>query len=328
MSLSRAQILLESGHFAEAEAALGPPNPTTPDPRHAIILARICQAGGDTDRAISVLSEAQKAHPESAPLHLNYAIVANDLGRFAESEAALARVLELQPENDLAHSYHALTLFQLGRDSEGAHVFSHRGFNDNRMFMVRLTEWMETEWLTNGRFFAARHLERPPGPPEPLAKAEIRAREGRAQKNFYAKKYRELLHELDPIASTPHCGEEVLFACALAAEMEFDYALALDYASAIPAETEIPDPIRAVKARALARLNRMEEAAKELNEILIIGPEDYGTNYFLGVVCLAFGERNQARTLFRRAYTDYIIDTLEYQFWQIQRILLAAIGRG
>jgi Flp pilus assembly protein TadD len=112
-----------------------------------------------------------------------------------------------------------------------------------------------------------------------------------------------------------------VFACAIAAEMLFDNERALDHIAVIGDGEEMPDPLRAARARNLLRLGEFARAAEDLNRVLIIGPEDYGVNYFLGVLCLSHGRAAQARNLFLRAHADYMVDTLEFQFWQMQQAL-------
>jgi hypothetical protein len=47
-------------------------------------------------------------------------------------------------------------------------------------------------------------------------------------------------------------------------------------------------------------------------------------NYYLGLLCLAHGESSSARRLFLRAHTQYLVDTLDFQYWQMERALFGA----
>lgn len=324
MNLSHAQKLLDKGKLAEAEQALRVREHAAYDPRRSFILAKIRQAEGDEQSALREFEDAEKRAPAHAPAHLLHGIALYDTSDFVYAETDFRRVLELQPQNDLAYAYLALTQLAQGRDEEGLAIFCQHGFNDNRWFMVRLTEWVERQWLENGRFFAPKPVIIPePEAPGDVSFFTVRKREKHGQRSFFAKRYDEMLTHLAPLAAAADADEEVLFACALGCEMLGDYAQALEYLARLSPEDVLPDAARAARARCMVRLGRFEEAALDMNKVLMIGPEDYGMNYYLGVLCLSYGERQRARQLFYRAYSDYLVDSLEYQFWQIQRALLA-----
>jgi Flp pilus assembly protein TadD len=325
MNLGRAQELLDAGRYDDAEAALGASEGTHSDIRQSIVLARIFSARGDHERALAEIDVACARQPDHVAAQVWRGIIAWDACQAEQSEAAFAAATGLDARNDLAISYHALTLLYLGRDAEAVALFRAHGFNDNRGFMVRLTEWMESQWLAHGRFFDPRQIEIAAGE-LPRGFLARRAAERRAQRNFMAKRYREMLTELVPLTTLPHPDEEVLFACALAAELVHDNERSLGYIGQLTAgigEAELPDAVKAARARNTIRLRKWHEAGEDLNRVLIIGPEDYATNYYLGVLCLACGNTARARTLFQRSYGDYVVDTLEFQFWQINQALLA-----
>ena len=319
MSIRSAQILLARGEQDAAEAALA--SAPSGDPRAAFVRSRILDARGESRAARDTLERTAQDLPVNVPAQLFAGVAALDAGDAPAAEAGFARTLALQPDNDLARAYRALALLHLGREQEGVAILRAHGFSDNRMFVVRLTEWMELQWLVAGRFFAPRAIEPPEPRPAPRGWLARRASERRAERHFFAKRYRELLGELDAQAHAGRPDPDIVFACAIAAEMLFDNERALDHIAVIGDGEEMPDPLRAARARNLLRLGEFARAAEDLNRVLIIGPEDYGVNYFLGVLCLSHSRPAQARNLFLRAHADYMVDTLEFQFWQMQQAL-------
>lgn len=305
-----------NGKTAEAEAYLAQGIDDAKDVRQGLVLGRILGQQGRTEDALRIYEQMRVQFPQHAPAHLFCGIALLDLRRVDDAVAAIARTLELQPQNDVALSYLALSRLIQGDDEGALRGFRRDGVSDNRMFRVRLTEWMETEWLGKGRFFAQQRLG--------IATDKVPAKTStrRAQKHFYAKRYREMLTELESASRADNPDQSILFACALGAEMLFDYERALDYLSRVKdSEAEWPDALTAARGRSLVRLGDFARGAADLGRVLTVGPEDFGSNYYLGVLCLAHGERHQARQLFLRAHTQYLIDTLDFQYWQMERAL-------
>jgi tetratricopeptide (TPR) repeat protein len=313
-ALGKAQLLASRGKFVAAEQLLH--SSASSDLRAPLVLGRILEQQDRTPDALASYDQARVAHPEHAPAHLFYAIAALDLNKVAEARQALQRTLELQPRNDVALSYSALCDLMTGNDDAAVTNFRTHGITDNRAFRVRLSEWMELQWLANGRFFAQAPVSLP-GTPSP-AKPSTR----KAQKHFYAKRYAEMMHELDAATRLDMQDQSVLFACALGAEMLFDYERALEYLARVKEpESEWPDALIAARGRSRVRLGDFAGGAGDLGRALAVGPEDYGTNYYLGLLCLAHNERSRARQLLLRAHTQYVIDTIDFQWWQIERAL-------
>lgn len=335
MSLGSAQKLMEAARFDEAVAALGPaPESPARDPRRPLTLARIAEARGDREEALRLLAALRESRPQYVPGHLFYGMFALDAGQADAALVAFDRVGELQRENDLGRSYRALTFLHLGRKDEARDLFRTHGISDNRMFRVRLTEFAEREWLRDNCYFDQRPaplpqrelfaVEQPEndGPLLPMGWLEKQRRERRATRSYLRKDYVEVLKALDPVARSARVDEGILFNAALAAEMLHDYELALSYLSVLPQDTsQWPDVLLALRGRLLVRMRRYAEAAEDLNRVEVIGPEDYGANYYFGVLCLAHGEPAQARKLFFRAHTQYLIDTLEYQWWEVEQAI-------
>jgi Flp pilus assembly protein TadD len=102
-----------------------------------------------------------------------------------------------------------------------------------------------------------------------------------------------------------------------------EYSIAQEYlASLQDRRAEWPDPLIALNGRLLTRQGRLSEAAQEFSKVLIVGPEDFGVNYYLGIICLGYGKLAEARQYFLRAFSTYMVDSLEFQWWQLEQVLL------
>jgi tetratricopeptide (TPR) repeat protein len=273
------------------------------------------------------LAAARLENPRHAPSHLFLGIALYDAGNPVTALACFDEVLRLQPYNELAAAYRGLALLAAEREQEGLALFRQHGFSDNHGFLIRLTEWVETQWLETGRFFSPKPLTLDAAPAHGRRSAERRA-----TRAFQRRDWVTVVTALDPFAAAPKPDIELIYAAALASELLHDYERALGYLARLtgqpPAghETDtgiLPDILRAVRARNLVRLRRFREAAEDLDKVLIIGPEDFGVNYYLGILCLAAGQRARAREMFGRAYRDYLVDTLEYQFTALTAALLS-----
>lgn len=316
MSLTLSQKHLEAGRYAEAAAAL-PAAGSGADARVDLLHARICLAEGRADDARRVLAENLARFPDNVPTLNALGVALWDAGYCAQAEATFAQVVALQPGNDLARSYGALCLFAQGRQEEAARVWAEHGFCDNVMFRVRVVEHVEWAWITEGVYLT----ERPALPVE-----REKASAAKAQTKFYKRDFRRMLTYIPP---APAPDELSAFFGAIAHEMLMEYTSAEEYLDELrPRRDEWPDPLVALNARLLTRRGRLAEAATELAQVLIVGPEDFGVNYYLGVICLAYEKRAEARQYFIRSLTNYMIDTLETQWWQMEQILLAGDGAG
>lgn len=254
-------------------------------------------------------------HP--APGHLFSGIEHWDAGAFAAAEADFDAVLALQPKNDLARSYKALCRLAQGQAQDAAQLWQRHGFSDNTLFRVRLTEYVEQQWLETGAFLGYSRL------PEGLLRPDIAftgPHRRAALRRFYRRDFAGILKHLPP---PPEQHELAAFLGATACEMLRDYSRAEAYLGALrPRRDEWPEPLIALSARLDIRAGHIARAAREFASIVIMGPEDYGITYYLGVICLAYEKREEARMYFQRAYTTYMVDTLEFQWWQLEQALL------
>lgn len=249
--------------------------------------------------------------PDAAPGHLFRGIELWDDGERAEALGAFDVVLGLQPKNDLARSYRALCLLAGGESGEAAAVWRKHGFSDNAMFRVRLVEFVEGEWLVSRRFMGeVSGLDLPQGDSAPR----------KAIKRFYRRDFMGMMRYL----SEPPVFDEVeAFLGATACEMLRKHEKARAYLEGLrPRRAEWPDALVAMDGRLKVREGKIEDAGREFASIVVMGPEDFGMNYYLGVICLAYGLRNESRQYFLRAFTQYMVDTLEFQWWQVEQALL------
>ena len=283
--------------------------------------AQTCINRNQPSDALAILQPVMAHAPGNAPARLLAAIASWDSGDLHAAESFASEVMALQPDNNLAQSYQAMALMATGCHEEGQAIFRKFGFNDSPTFRMRLTAWAESQWLDYNRFFNQQTFE----PPFPLQRglAAKLFRDKLAERYFFGHRFSELLQLLEPRVSSGKASMEEIFASAMAAEMLQDYERAWSLINLIPASTTPPpDILRGLKARILLRLRRMDDATAEANEILMLGPEDFGVNHVMGVLCLAFGKPIEAGQFFLRSHTEYMIDTLEYQQWQLEQALL------
>jgi len=178
---------------------------------------------------------------------------------------------------------------------------------------VRVTEYIEMQWLKNQTFFSER-----------TGTANLQFKtvsERKALKYFYKRDFTRMLEYLP---ESPGPNEFHNFLAAIGWEMIQGYTRSEQFVAAMAdKKSEWPDPLIALNARLLLRRGHIKAAAAELAKVETMGYEDYAVNYYLGVACLAYNKLPQARDFFIRAYGNYMIDTQEFQWAEIQRLLLS-----
>ncbi len=312
MNLSKPQKFMAAGQFNEALALL-PPVSISTDPRADIIRARIAADTGHTAEAVHTLTAVQTRYPAHAPSGLFRGIYLLDLHRPDQAIKCFDEVLTLQKNNDLAKSYRALCQCALGDGPAAADAWRKDGFSDNAMFRVRTAEFIESSWLRDKSYVGELpHLLLPPIPANESQRKALR--------HFYRRNFREMLNYVPP---TPTDKELQAFLAATAHEMLRQYSVASSYIEPfLSRRDEWPDPLTALNARLMVRRGEIAAAARELSGVILMGPEDFGVNYYLGIICLAYDKAAEARQYFLRAFTNYMVDTLEFQWWQIEQTLL------
>jgi len=301
---------MKAGKWADAEAAL-PPVGSSKDPRFDLLRGRIKSDIGDTASAITIFEAIWKRFPGYAPARLFQGMALWDTGQTTAAGIAFDDVLQLQRHNDLARSYKALTLVANGESEAAAAIWKAYGFSDNRMFRVRTVEFVEMSWLQTGAYMGNVTCS------EPIERTRLSDR--KALSRFYKRDFQGMLKHLPP---APTEKELAAFLAATGHEMLKEYDEARKYLESLePSRADWPDQVVALEARLLTREGRLADAAQAFAKILILGPEDFGTNYYLGVICLGYGKKAEARQYFLRALTNYMVDTREFQWWQIEQTL-------
>lgn len=311
LNLTKPQKLMKRGLLDEAELALPAPGKHR-DPRSEIIRSRLEDMRGNLPGAISVLADAIEQFPDHAPFYLFKGIYQWDLGNTDEALSSFDEVLRHQIKNDLASSYKALCLLALGNPTDAAVHWKKYGFSDNTMFRVRVIEFVESAWLRD-RVYLDQQL---PGKITYGKKFSQR----KALSFFYRRNFPQMLKYVTP---APTKNDLEAFLAGTAHEMLRHYDTAKSYVDAfLPQRDEWPEPFIALNARLLVREGNIAEAATQFEQIVVMGPEDFGLNYYMGIICLSYEMRSEARHYFFKALTDYMVDTIEFQWWQIEQVLL------
>lgn len=325
MNLTKPQKLLAAGKYREAEEAL-PAAGSSGDPRVEILRYRVAVETQGSEPAAEVLEAASAAMPSPyAPLEVFAGIAQWDLGRATVALTHFNAALAAQPKNDLALSYRALCLFAQEDFSSAASIWKSHGFSDNAMFRVRVAEYVENLWLRDQSFLGdvtktSLPASSPAGGPETPPVAAPRPRLRRALNQFYRRNFSRVLRYVSP---APTSNDLEAFLAANSLEMLRRYDSALEYVTPyLPQRAEWPDAFIALNARLRLRQGHIAEAARDFASIVVMGPEDFGLNYYMGIVCLAYDKPKEARQYFLRAFTNYMVDTREFQWWQLEQVLL------
>jgi tetratricopeptide (TPR) repeat protein len=133
--------------------------------------------------------------------------------------------------------------------------------------------------------------------------------------------YPKIFPAIYPLLYDPRCDLTTLWVAAFVCEVTGHPKQAVQLCERVTPREYWPDHFRALYARCLLRLGRHHEAAEELAQVTVTGPEDFGVHWSLGVLVLAQNDRQLARRLFRRAHTSYMVDTIDTQWWVLTRSL-------
>lgn len=315
--LRRAEKLVARGQWAEACNLLENAEKCESDPRLALRRAAILIETEQPELALSILETLIEKEPSYIPARLYAGIAAIEANQPQRAERIFKSAMALAPTNEVVACYWELTQLMAGNISGAQKILSRRALPANSSFLIRLTLWVEREWLERGRFFAPAALNFFDVLSPPNKRFSKRA----ASAAFRRRNYQQFLELAAPIVKNANAPSELLFACAFACEMVNGFHDALSLLDRLAPEDQQADPVLAARGRCLVRLGHYYEALDCFEKVLIVGPEDFGLNYYLGVLCLAHGEEKRSRHFFERAYRDYFVDTFEYQYWQIQQAL-------
>jgi len=319
-ALRSASRFAKDGDYARACEILSQAEQRSRDPRLTLQRANILLGANLPHEARELLEGFVNEYPASAVGHLFLGIALFDCGEFTLAEREFGATQEIDPSNELVRGYRALAQVASGGFEEGYASLSRMGFPSNTGFRIRLTQWMEEQWIESGRFFSPRSVLEHLRSSASETSCRWRTRT-KARKLFARRQYEEFLRSMVPLLETKRIQPSDLYACAIALELLCDYRAALELLDRLDSQDRELDPVRAARARCLIRFGQYESAIPLIEKILVIGPEDFGINYYLGLLSLAQEDVSRAREFFRRSYEDYLVDTLDFQFWQIQHAL-------
>jgi len=121
LKFRRAAVLLSAGDFVRAAAAAAEAQSQhADDPRFPRLRARALFEGGDPDEAIQVLEPAARAFPRDTATQLALADLYSDIGRDADAERMLRRLLEAEPANAQVLNHLGYMLAERGRQLDEA----------------------------------------------------------------------------------------------------------------------------------------------------------------------------------------------------------------
>lgn len=104
--IKRAQILMKQGKTKDARRSLASLRVAYPQEAERFVLAeaQILRTAGLSQDAYALLKASVKKTPASLNLLYEFSLAAEKLGRYAEMESALKRMLEVDPNNQLAYN--------------------------------------------------------------------------------------------------------------------------------------------------------------------------------------------------------------------------------
>ncbi len=152
---SQARRLMRAGHRAatrdnleDAASLFTKAVETCPSlPQPHIHLARTRLLLGDREGAVAAARDAIRHGADLPAAQLLGAVTLYDAGEFEDANAALTRVLEINPENDLAQAYRALLHWRDGGDMKGITRLARKGMPESSAFLARLLLLTEEEFL-------------------------------------------------------------------------------------------------------------------------------------------------------------------------------------
>jgi len=151
---ARARRLMRAGHRAaahgdleEAAALFARAVEACPAlPQSYVHLARTRFLLGDRDGAIATARDGMRRGADLPAAQLLGAVTLYDAREFGEADAAFARVLELDPGNDLARGYRALLRWRQGKGMNDVARLAREGLPESSSFLARLLILVEEEF--------------------------------------------------------------------------------------------------------------------------------------------------------------------------------------
>lgn len=308
MDFAKIQKLINENETDKAGALLDFENQSV-DPREAITKAKYFLKTNSPENAMAVLKENTKIFPTHAPTYLELGILYFDLKAYEDAIQAFLFVLNAQQNNLIAKNYLALIDLINGNFETTTNQLKLEKITDNIGFRVRLIEYIELQWLVHQTYFSDESTD------TINSSENEKPNPKKALNSFYRRQFDKMAKYLP---QPPVESDEIAFLGAISSEMCNKFELALRYLeNHDPGKETAPDLIKAVYGRCLIRTGNFPLGAEILNSVEITGPEDYGINYYMGLVNLAWGKKDAARFHFTTALTTYMVDTLDFQWPQL-----------
>ena len=222
------------------------------------------------------------------------------------------KAVGMSTNSNVAKQWKALCLFLKDHtDQEALEVFANLGFIDSPIYLAALAEKTEQCWI-KGMLFRNREIHKTPDF-KPMGNFKLArcVENGNWQPIF------------DSFGTSEHKDDESILTLAVACEMLGGYSQSLEYLDLLSDTSSNTDFARACRGKVLVRLHRFSEATAILQNITIQGPEDFGLCYYWGVITLAYDLPQKAKVFFRRAFTEYHLDTMLNILPQLKREILS-----
>lgn len=222
------------------------------------------------------------------------------------------RAAAANTNTNVAKQWKAICLFLKDQnDQEALGIFETLGFIDSPIYLAALAEKTEQCWL-KGMLFRNREIHKSPDfKPMGNFKLSRCVENGNWQPVF------------DSFNTSEHKDDESILTLAVACEMLGGYSQSLEFLDLLSDTTSNTDFARACRGKVLVRLHRFSEATAILQNITIQGPEDFGLCYYWGVITLAYDLPQKAKVFFRRAFSEYHLDTMLNILPQLKREILS-----
>ena len=340
----RGDRLMLQGKAAEAGVYYERAARDQPDVRLWLRLARCHQARCDHEAARSACRRALEVKPESMPARYFLALSDLDAGETERAIEGFSEVISRQEENFAAICLRALARY-IGGARREALADWHDFFCANMDFLVRFVATLESGRMAEAR--EKENAETPQSQEEPgnpigasgaAAKASRRRLMSECLIALRAKKFDQALLAARRLAALHPKDSDCQFARGYAAleaerygeaEKALGMALRMDRREQVRRrlwlrrkanrgtvrklhkEISFNPSAQALRAQALIRLDRCEEARSILKSVHPEGPESYHKYYLLGLCELAEGRQPEAMHWFQYAFEHYTVDTIE-----------------
>jgi dolichol-phosphate mannosyltransferase len=261
------------------------------------------------------LCKARDLAPENPAVPLFLGILRYESGDYEEALRCFDDCLLIEPVNQLARNFRALSLYRAGRKKESLKEFSSQWLEQNSDFLSRFCSLFEKELLTPP--IDAPPLEIPLAGNESIGDNA----DSRKTRRLFSIAVRSMEKKDFKAASTlfqrilEHNPDHVsaLYGYALvlmeSARYRESQRLLLDYFERKSGNLE--PPLVVLLGRIYILLGKFEAGIRILKTVPLEGPEDYCVHYNLGLGYLFQGDEMTARSFFKKAFRYYFVDTWE-----------------